>query len=98
MAITITINGTITEDESGINDSPADNNVTALPSGVSTDLNSAITTDGVVTPTVNATYFPTFAEKDGAVSFTGSTGTVNVKFTDASGARWVRTARGRHKD
>src|SRR6266481_2985606 len=42
MTITVTINSTITEDESGTNDSALDNNITALPSTVSTGLNSAI--------------------------------------------------------
>jgi hypothetical protein len=105
MSVSITFNGTIIEDESFVgtgstfNDNPSnpiDNNIAAasFPSAINTELNAAITADGVVTPNVNATYFPTYAEKDGIVSITGASGTASVLFSDASGALLNRTDSG----
>src|SRR5215472_14351372 len=88
MSVSITFNGTIIEDEGDKLAAEAgaeDNNVSSLPLAIDAELSTAITADGVGTPTVNATYFPTFAEKDGIVSITGATGTASAFFSDSNG-------------
>jgi len=89
MSVSVTFNGTIIEDEGDRLAAEAgaeDNNVSSLPLAIDAELSTAITADGVGTPTVNATYFPTFAEKDGIVSITGATGTASAFFSDSNGA------------
>src|SRR5215470_16613349 len=87
MSVSVTFNGTIIEDESGLEPgTPDDNNIGSLPSPIDSELSTAIIKDGVITPALNATYFPTFAEKDGIVSITGATATATAYFSDSNGA------------
>jgi hypothetical protein len=81
MTVSITFNGTIIEDEGGLEaGTPEDNNVSSLPSGISFNP----TADGVTLPSASAS-FPTFAQFNNLVTITGATGTPTALFSDANG-------------
>src|SRR5262245_52670699 len=96
MAI-LTINGTITEDESaGLQTSGVatptednnDNDVTSLSPALATQLSAAIIGDGVIVPPPVTGFFPSFAQVNGFVSVNTAGATLsNIFFSDGAGGK-----------